>query len=134
MDFSKLINQQKIRLLLAEDHTILRQGLAQMLDQESDMEIVGQAENGAQAVQLAAQIVPDVILMDMSMPIMSGIDAAREIHRTLPQVRIIGLSMHEDEASAADMLAAGASLYLTKTGPTQNLIQAIRSCTKNKTA
>lgn len=134
MSLFQLTHPQKIRLLLAEDHTILRQGLAQILDQESDIEIVGEAENGEQAVTLATQVLPDVVLMDMSMPIMNGIEAAREIHRGLPDVRIIGLSMYEDEESVKAMLAAGASLYLCKTGPTQTLIQAIRSCAKNKVA
>jgi DNA-binding NarL/FixJ family response regulator len=131
MNFSKLASQQKIRLLLAEDHTILRQGLARMLEQESDIEIVGEAENGEQAVRLAAQVQPDVVLMDMGMPVMDGIEAAREIHRTLPEVRIIALSMHEDAEGAETMLAAGASLYLVKTCPTQEIIQAIRSCAKS---
>jgi DNA-binding NarL/FixJ family response regulator len=132
MNFSQLMQPQKIRLLLAEDHTILRQGLAQMLEQESDIDIVGEAENGEQAVALAAQMLPDVVLMDMSMPIMNGIEAAREIHHGLPEVRIIGLSMYEDEERIEAMLAAGASLYLCKTGPTQALIHAIRSCAKSK--
>jgi len=132
MNFSKMTHPQKIRLLLAEDHTILRQGLAQILEQESDLEIVGEAENGEQAVRLATQVLPDVVLMDMSMPIMNGIEAAREIHRGLPDVRIIGLSMHEDEEQIEAMLAAGASFYLCKTGPTQDLIQTIRSCAQSK--
>jgi DNA-binding NarL/FixJ family response regulator len=134
MNFSQLNHPQKIRLLLAEDHTILRQGLARILEQESDIEIVGEAENGEQAVRLATHVFPDVVLMDMSMPIMDGIEAAREIHRGLPDVRIIGLSMYEDEDCVEAMLAAGASLYLCNTGPSPALIQAIRSCAKNKVA
>ena len=132
MNFSTLMNQQKIRLLLAEDHTILRQGLARMFEQESDIEVVGEAENGEQAVTLTEQIHPDVILMDLVMPVMDGIEAARRIHRTHPEIPIIGLSMHEDAEGAETMLAAGASLYLVKTCPTQTLIQAIRSCAQSE--
>lgn len=130
MNFSKLNNQPKIRLMLAEDHTILRQGLARLLGQEADIEIVGEACNGEVAVKLAAQVHPDVILMDMGMPEMDGIEATRRIHANFPEVHIIGLSMYDEMERADVMLAAGASLYITKTGPAKDLIAAIRKCTK----
>lgn len=126
MNFSKLSNQPKIRLLLAEDHTILRQGLAHLLSQESDIEIVGEAANGEVAVALASQVHPDVILMDMGMPLMNGIEATRRIHRDFPEIRIIGLSMYDEIEHAEAMLAAGASRYLSKTGPADQLIALIR--------
>jgi DNA-binding NarL/FixJ family response regulator len=134
MNFSKLNNQTKIRLLLAEDHTILRQGLAKLLGQEADIEIVGEAPNGEIAVKLAEQVMPDVILMDMGMPKMDGIEATRRIHSNFPDVRIIGLSMHDEMERAHVMISAGASLYISKTGPAQDLIAAIRTCAKARVA
>jgi DNA-binding NarL/FixJ family response regulator len=132
LNFSKLNNQPKIRLMLAEDHTILRQGLAKLLGQEDDIDVVGEAPNGEVAVKLAAQVHPDVILMDMGMPIMDGIEATRRIHSSFPEVSIIGLSMYDEMDRADVMIAAGASLYLTKTGPAQDLIDAIRKCAQAK--
>jgi DNA-binding NarL/FixJ family response regulator len=130
MNFSKLSNQPKIRLLLAEDHTILRQGMAQFLGQEPDIEIVGEAPNGEIAVKLASQLRPDIVVMDLGMPKMNGLEATRVIRRDLPEVRVIGLSMYDEIESANAMLAAGASYYLTKTRPAQDLIAAVRSCMK----
>ncbi len=134
MDFSKPGNQSKIRLLLVEDHTILRQGMAQFLGQEPDFEIIGEAPDGELAIKLASQLNPDIVLMDLGMPKLGGIEATRTIRRDLPQVRVIGLSMYEERESADAMLAAGASMYLTKSGPAKDLIAAIRSCMKSAIA
>ncbi len=130
MKFSRLSNQPKIRLLLAEDHMILRQGMALLLSQESDIEVVGEAADGEAAYRLALQLSPDVVLMDLGMPRMDGIEATRMIRRDLPQIKIIGLSVYNELERAEAMLAAGASMYLTKTRPAQDLIAAIRSCAK----
>jgi len=130
MRFSKPISYSKIRLLLVDDHTILRQGLARLLTQEPDIEIVGEAPDGETAVKLAFQLRPDVVLMDVVMPKMNGVDATRAIRGSLPEVRVIGLSMYEAMESADAMLNAGAVMYLTKTLPVQQLIAAIRSCAK----
>jgi DNA-binding NarL/FixJ family response regulator len=132
MHFSKPVTDLKIRLLLADDHTILRQGMAQFLGQEPDIEIVGEASDGEAAVQLAAKLQPDIVVMDLEMPKMTGLEATRRIRRDLPQVGVIALSMYEERERADAMLAAGASMYLTKTGPAQELIAAIRSCMKTR--
>jgi DNA-binding NarL/FixJ family response regulator len=134
MQFSKLSNQKRIRVLLADDHTVLRQGLAHLLSQEPDFEIVGEAADGQRAVNMAVRLRPDIVLMDLGMPGMSGIEATETIVRKLPEIRVIGLSMSDESERADAMLEAGASLYLNKSGPVHNLISAIRSCMKMKVA
>ena len=116
----------RIRVMLVDDHAVMRQGLAALLDGERDIQIVGQASDGQQAVELATRLVPDVILMDFSMPHMDGVQATRVIHRELPHIRIIGLSMYEEADRAAAMLEAGAAGYLTKSGDPDSLLGAIR--------
>lgn len=116
----------RIRIALVDDHTVMRQGLAGLIRSESDLEIVGEASNGVSAVALARQAFPDVMLMDISMPVMDGIQATRVIHDELPQVKIIGLSMFEDREQMTAMREAGASEYVTKSGPSEALIEAIR--------
>ena len=122
----------KIRILLADDHAVMREGLARLLGQETDFEIVGQASDGQEAVELAGELLPDVILMDISMPRMNGLDATRVIHRQHPDISIIGLSLYQEEERAKAMLDAGAAFYLTKSGPPADLKAAIRSCMKEK--
>jgi CheY-like chemotaxis protein len=115
-----------IRVMLADDHAVMREGLARLLGEQGDLEIVGQATQGLEAVQLAAQLQPDVILMDISMPRMNGIEATRIIHQDFPEIRIIGLSMFEEPEQAQAMREAGAVNYLTKSGPSADLLRAIR--------
>lgn len=118
----------KIRVLLADDHRIMREGLNRLLGQEPDIEIAGEAADGEEAVRLAQQLRPDIVLMDLSMPKLSGIDATRAIRNLLPEVQVIGLSMFDEAERAESMHAAGVFAYLSKTGPTQALLNAIRSC------
>lgn len=116
----------RIRILLADDHRILRLALATILRDEQDLEVVGEAGDGQEAVELAARCHPDVILMDVTMPRLSGIEATRQITAAWPRVRVIGLSMHEEDGMAAQMRAAGAIAYLTKGGSAEELLDTIR--------
>jgi len=119
--------QRKIRILLVDDHMLVRQGLAALLRAEPDMEIAGEARDGESAVSLASNLRPDVILMDISMPGMDGIEATRIIHSRIPEIRIIGLSMFVESEKAIAIREAGAVDYLEKSGPSEALIAAIRA-------
>jgi len=121
------LQERKIRVMLADDHVVVRQGIANLLSDEPDIEIVGTAADGQEAVDLAPKLLPDVILMDMSMPKLNGIDATRIIHNELPEIHIIGLSMFEEAEKAQEMRDAGARSYITKSGPAEELIKAIRA-------
>jgi DNA-binding NarL/FixJ family response regulator len=118
---------RKIRVLLADDHAVLRAGLASLLNDEPDIEVVGEACDGQMALELAAELLPDVILMDVTMPRLSGIDATRWIVAQWPQISIIGLSMHDQESMALAMRKAGAKAYLSKDGRGEALIDAVRA-------
>ena len=118
--------EDKIRIFVVDDHTVIRQGLFALLDFHSDIEIVGEAADGQEAVEKARQLHPDVILMDINMPRMDGIQATRIISSELPYVRIIGLSMHDKQDQADQMIQAGASAYCTKDGSADALFSAIR--------
>lgn len=115
-----------IRVVLADDHKVVRQGLATLLGIEPDIEIVGEASDGAEAVALARSLRPHVVVMDVSMPGLNGIDATRQIVSELPGIRVIGLSMHEEGEIAAGMREAGAVAYVAKGGPSDVLIASIR--------
>jgi CheY-like chemotaxis protein len=115
-----------IRVLLADDHAVVRQGLSSLLDGYPDLEVAGEAADGEEAVRKTRDLQPDVILMDLSMPKMDGVAATRIIHSEFPHIRIIGLSMHDKDSQAAQMMKAGASAYCTKDGDTDVLLAAIR--------
>lgn len=121
-------DQNIIHVLLADDHAVVRNGLARLLQMQPDIEVVGQAADGLQVVQMALKLKPDIILMDVSMPYLSGVDVTRRLTQELPGIRVIGLSMHAQEDVAASMTAAGAAAYLTKTTPPEALIATIRKC------
>lgn len=115
-----------IRVLLADDHAVVRDGLTRLLANESDIEVVGQAADGLEVVQMALQLKPDIILMDVSMPYLSGVDVTRRLTQQLPGIRVIGLSMHRQEDIAAAMTSAGAIAYLTKSMEPEALVAAVR--------
>jgi PAS domain S-box-containing protein len=119
----------RLRVLLADDHEVMRQGLASLLNEQEDIEVVGQAANGQEALDLARQLRPDVVVMDVAMPVMAGDQATRQIKRCLPRLRVIGLSMFEEPALARTMRRAGAERYLLKTVPLDELLVAIRGHT-----
>lgn len=123
---------EKIRIMLVDDHMVVRQGLAGLLRCESDIEIVGEASNGMAAVELARRVRPDVILMDISMPVMDGVQATRIIHSEFPEIRIMGLSTFREDEQRIAMRDAGAADYLFKSGPSEALIEGIRSCAAAK--
>ncbi len=116
----------KIRLMLVDDHPVMREGLSRMLDSHADMEVIGEASDGEEAVRMAQKLIPDVILMDIRMPKMDGLEATRIIHAEFPHIRIVGLSMYDEDDQAEAMLDAGASAYRSKSGSTDRLLAAIR--------
>lgn len=115
------------RVLLVDDHAVVRGGLKMLLAADPEIEIVGEAETGAEGVRLAAQLRPDVILMDISMPDMNGIDATRRIKAGYPEIAVLALTMHEDDQYFFEMLAAGASGYVPKRAAPNDLLSAIHA-------
>jgi DNA-binding NarL/FixJ family response regulator len=124
----KSLSGKRIRILLADDHLIVRNGLCCLLQFETDFEVVGEAENGLQAIELARQCSPEVVIMDVDMPVMNGIEATRILAKEMPQVKIIALSMHIEKDTVSRICNAGAMAYLTKGCPTEELVATIRTC------
>lgn len=114
-----------IRILLADDHAMLRQGTAELLRREPDIEIIGEAADGQQAVELVQKLLPDIVIMDIRMPVLSGLEATRRIRESLPQVQVLVLTAHDEDQYIFSLLQAGASGYLLKTAPVSDLVQAI---------
>jgi DNA-binding NarL/FixJ family response regulator len=119
-------SMQRIKVVLADDHTVVRQGLRALLMAEPDMEIVGEAENGRQAIQMSKQNSPDVVVMDIAMPVLNGIEATRQIMRGAPQCRILILSSYSDDEYVRQVTEAGAMGYLVKQTAASDLLRAIR--------
>jgi len=123
-----------IRVLVADDHSVIRQGLSISLRQEPDMVVVGEAADGTSALEKSRTLHPDVILMDLDMPQISGTEATRIIHSEMPRIRIIGLSMYEEMEKANAMYEAGAAAYLNKCCSLKELKGTIRECVGNPPA
>jgi DNA-binding NarL/FixJ family response regulator len=123
---------RKTRILLADDHAVVRQGFGRILAAESDMEIVGEAGNGREAVEMAGKLKPEVVVMDVSMPELNGIEATRRLVKSLPYTKVLALSMHKDSVYVREILRAGARGYLLKDSSGQDLIAAVRSLAKGE--
>ena len=121
-----------LKILIAEDHLIVREGLHVLINQQADMEIVGEAENGKAAIELARKLKPDVIIMDVSMPGMNGIEATRQIKTEMPDIKVIALSAYDNREYVMGMVKAGVSGYLLKDCAFEELISAIRTVLQNK--
>ncbi|MCL5950621.1 MAG: response regulator transcription factor [Chloroflexi bacterium] len=117
----------KIRLLIADDHTIVREGIRLMLEAQADIEVVGEASNGEEAVEMASRFQPDIILIDIAMPKLNGLEATRAIKQALPQIQVIALTMYESDEYFFQVLNAGASGYVLKKAASADLIGAIRA-------
>lgn len=121
-----------IRIILADDHAVLRHGLSKSLQNEKDMEVIAQAKDGHSTVELAKELSPDVIIMDIGMPDLNGIEATRQIIEELPQIKVIALSMHSSKNFIIEMFKAGASGYLLKDCEFDELVNAIHTVVADK--
>ncbi|HEY4360712.1 MAG TPA: response regulator transcription factor [Bryobacteraceae bacterium] len=121
-----------IKILLADDHALVRQGFRMILEAQSDMEIVGQASNGREAVELGEKLHPDVVIMDVAMPELNGIEATRRLAASAPRTRVLALSMHKDSMYVREILRAGARGYLLKDSGDADLIAAVRAVAKGE--
>jgi DNA-binding NarL/FixJ family response regulator len=119
--------QKKIRILLADDHTMVRQGFRMILSAQPDMEIIGEAGNGREAVELAEQLHPDVVVMDVAMPELNGIEATRRISAGESRIRVLALSMYKDSVYVREILRAGARGFLLKDAIDRDLLAAVRA-------
>jgi two-component system response regulator NreC len=118
---------KRIRILLADDHAVVRQGFKMILGAQPDMEIVGEAGNGREAVELTERLKPDIVVMDVAMPELNGIEATRRVAASVPHTRVIALSMHKDSVYVREVLRAGARGYLLKDSGSADLVAAVRA-------
>lgn len=121
------ISTDKIKIIVADDHTVFREGTRKILEEEPDMEVIAEAYDGEEAVRLATELKPDIVLMDIAMPKLDGIDATRQIKHACPDVNVLILSAHDDDQFVFKLLQAGAAGYLLKTVHTQELISGVRA-------
>jgi len=122
----------KITVLLADDHAIVREGVKMILTAVPDIEVVGEAEDGLQAVQMARELKPNVAVLDVSMPRLNGIEATRQIRAALPETQVLALTMHADDTYVFQCLKAGASGYVLKRAAATDLVQAIRAARRGE--
>jgi two-component system, NarL family, response regulator LiaR len=126
------MDENKIRIMIVDDHSVVRSGLSAFLDVVPDLELVGEAENGEQALARAALLSPDVILMDLMMPVMDGITAIRQIKAQLPSIQLIALTSFQEDELVQNALKAGAIGYLMKNVSARELAEAIRAAVRGK--
>jgi DNA-binding NarL/FixJ family response regulator len=122
----------KIRIVLADDHSVVRQGFRRILEAQTDMEIVGEASNGREALETATKLSPDVVVMDVAMPELNGIEATRRMGEAAPRTRVLALSMHKDSVYVREILRAGARGYLLKDAVDEDLIAAVRAVARGE--
>ena len=122
----------KIKVLLADDHAIVREGVRLILAKESDIEVVGEAQDGAQALEMVERLKPAVVVMDISMPGMGGIEATQQTKARHPDINILALTMHEDESYVFKLLHAGASGYVLKRAAARDLVEAVRAAARGE--
>ena len=118
-----------IGILLVDDHAIIRQGLRSLLEKQPDLEVVAEAADGRKAIELVRELLPDIVIMDVTMPSLNGIEATRQICSTFPEVKVIALSIHSNRRFIGDMLQAGAAGYILKDSLFEELIRAIKAVT-----
>jgi two-component system response regulator NreC len=123
---------KKTRILLADDHAVVRNGFRMILSAQEDLEVVGEAANGREAVVMAASLQPDVIVMDVTMPELNGIEAARRVCENSPRTRVLALSMHKDAVYVREILRAGAKGYLLKDSSENDLLGAVRAIARGE--
>lgn len=126
------MQNRKTRILLADDHTVVRHGVRMILTAEEDLEVVGEAANGREAVSEAERLQPDVVVMDVTMPELNGIEATRRIGEVAPRSRVLALSMHKDSVYVREILRAGARGYLLKDSPEGDLVNAVRAVARGE--
>ena len=123
----------KPQILLADDHQLMREGLRKLIEEMNIATVLGEATNGIDAIRLVRELSPDIIIMDISMPDMNGIDATKRITSEFPHIKVIALSMHNDENRVIEMMAAGASGYVLKDSSFKDIVRAINSVSSGKT-
>lgn len=127
------MTDKTITIFLVDDHTIVRQGLAKLLEGEPNFRVVGEAENGREAVKRVAQLCPNVVIMDIAMPLLNGIEATRQIKQICPKIKIIILSMHSHDIYISELFRLGASGYLLKNSTGTDIIKAVHAATAGNT-
>lgn len=124
---------ERLRVVLADDHALFRAGLCALLDYSDDIEVIGEAQNGREAVELAESLHPDIVVMDIAMPVMNGIEATAAISKRAPDVKVLVLTQHEEQQYIAPLLEARASGFITKRAVGEDLVAALRAVARGQT-